>query len=200
MKKTLLSGLLLLLVVACSTPSNLTKSKGHYYRFHYFLKEPIVDSSLVYNDDTLSIAFSINESQINFTIKNKLNDPIRIKWDDASLVINGETKKIIHKGIKYVDRNTSMPSSLIPGKAIWDDLVVPSDNIYYKEGYYGTYSSTPGSWQTKPLFPNQDLGNETLASGILLMKPEFSFFLPLQILSKDKYMSFTFKAKKVEQI
>ncbi len=51
----------------------------------------------------------------------------------------------MHAGVKYIDRNSSQPASIIPKGASLSDIIQPTDNIYYASGQYG-------GWRANNLF------------------------------------------------
>ena len=53
----------------------------------------------------------------------------------------------MHQGVKFADRSASMPPTSIVHGATLDDLVAPSSNVYWREGY----GSEGGNWASKPL-------------------------------------------------
>ena len=71
-------------------------------------------------------------------IENKSNYSIKIPWDDVAYISSsGQTGRVMHSGVKYIDRNNSQPASVIPKSASLSDIVIPNDNIYYVSGQYG---------------------------------------------------------------
>ena len=68
-------------------------------------------------------------------IENKSNYSIKIQWDDVAYISSsGQTGRVMHSGVKYIDRNNSQPASVIPKSASLSDIVIPNDNIYYVSG------------------------------------------------------------------
>src|SRR5690242_21732037 len=97
----------------------------------------------------------------------------------------------MHSGVKYIDRNNSYPSSTILPNTRLDDLVIPTDNVYYSEGYFGQYFSSPGSWQTSnlllPIGKKKDLSEKMIGQIITL-------YLPIQDMNK-RNIGYTFQFK-----
>lgn len=167
--------------------------------YKYEMVSPKLSSLLFFEDSSISASFIISSNEIDFTLKNKLNDPIKLIWDEASMVVIGSSEKVMHKGVKYIDRNSSMPASTILPNSNLDDLVVPTGNIYYKEGYYGTYYSSAGGWQTKPLL----LSTLNLPKDSSLIGPlnnqVITLYLPISDM-QNKRIGYTFKFKVSEVI
>lgn len=100
-----------------------------------------------YEDDFIDIVWYVGQKQFNFVLKNKSNHTIKINWDDISYVdIKGNTGRVMHSGVKYIDRNASQPASSVPKGASLSDILLPVDNVYYVNGQYG-------GWREKLLIP-----------------------------------------------
>jgi len=60
--------------------------------YTYKLVEPIESNSLSMENDTMKISFSMapkKVKKINFHLENKLNTPMKVIWDDASVSVMG---------------------------------------------------------------------------------------------------------------
>lgn len=111
-----------------------------------------------YEDDYIDIVWYVGLTQLNFELKNKSNHTIKINWDDVSFVdINGQTGRVMHSGVKYVDRNNSQPATTIPKNAKISDLIMPTENVYFVSGSYG-------GWREKNLIPSFYKTQEALNS------------------------------------
>jgi hypothetical protein len=160
---------------------------GNTYKYNYSLVKPTSDPLLNFEDENIKAKFTITSDEIGFVLQNKRTDPIRINWDDASLVLDGKVEKVMHKGVKYTERNNSMPATTIPGSATLDDLVLPTSNVSLN-----TISSI--SWSTQPLFPAMDYNNshnkEMIKSNA---GKEFTLYLPVKdVNGKEFGYSFVF--------
>ena len=114
--------------------------------------KPEPDNKYVYEDGLFPGIFYVTDSRINFTLTNKTDHSIKIVWDEAAFIdLDGQSGRVAHTGVKYVDRNASQPPSVIPGRTSLTDFVLPTDRVYYREGYYGRYYSSPGGWEELPL-------------------------------------------------
>ena len=100
-----------------------------------------------YEDDYIDIAWFVASKEFHFELRNKSGHTIKINWDDISYVdISGSVGRVMHSGVKYVDRNNSQPSTTIPKNASISDILLPTDNVYYVSGQYG-------GWFEKYLIP-----------------------------------------------
>lgn len=114
--------------------------------------KPESDNKYSYEDGLFSGIFYASDSRINFSITNKTDHSIKIVWDEAAFIeTSGQSGRLAHAGVKYVDRNASQPPSVIPAHGTLTDFVLPTDRVYYREGYYGQYYSNPGGWEEMSL-------------------------------------------------
>lgn len=143
-----------------------------------------------YEDELIKIVWLPLSTQFAFTLENKSDNSIKIIWDEAVYVDeNGSSGRVMHSGVKYVDRSNPQPPTVVVKKAKVDDMVVPTDNIYYISGQYG-------GWQTKPLFPNRATTQEELNT--LTQKyvgKTVKILLPLQIQETVNEYIFSFKVE-----
>lgn len=103
-----------------------------------------------YEDDYIDIVWYVGMKQFYFTLRNKSNHSLKINWDDISYVdYTGSTGRVMHSGVKYTDRNNSQPSSTIPKGASLEDILLPTENVYYTS----PTKYTTGGWNEKYLIP-----------------------------------------------
>ena len=101
-----------------------------------------------FEDGMLKIVWLPTSSQFGFLLKNKTSHSIKVIWDDAGYVDeSGMSKRVLHKGVKYADRNNPQPPTIVVRGAIISDIVFPTDNVEYVSGRYG-------HWKEVPLPPN----------------------------------------------
>lgn len=143
-----------------------------------------------YEDELIKIVWLPLSTQFAFTLENKSDHSIKIIWDEAVYVDeNGSSGRVMHSGVKYIDRSNPQPPTVVVKKAKIDDMVVPTDNIYYISGQYG-------GWRTKPLFPNSATTQEELNT--LTQKyigKTVKILLPLQIQETVNEYIFSFKVE-----
>lgn len=143
-----------------------------------------------YEDDMIKIVWLPLSTQFGFTMHNKTEHSIKIVWDEAVFVdVNGSSGRIMHAGVKYIDRNNPQPPTVVVKNANIEDIVVPTDNVYYLRGQYG-------GWVTNPIFPNKANTQEelnTLAKQYI--GKEVKVLLPLEIQGTINEYIFTFKVE-----
>lgn len=128
-----------------------------------------------FEDDYIDIVWYVSKDRFNFELKNKTNHTIKINWDEVTFVdFNGEAKRVIHQGVKYVDRNAAQPSSTIPRGTRVNDFLVPSENIYY-HNYYA-------QWTQRNIIPVESDSEEKLRNTANMYKGKrMSIMMPLKI-------------------
>jgi hypothetical protein len=139
--------LLLLLVLAAGLSSCV--SFAPYVEIKAVMVKPMFSQKLVFEDDDIGVSFAIAQTGLSFVLINKSNRSVKLIWDDVSMVKNGEAKKTMHKGVKYIDAEKTQPSINIPPGATIDEIVFPSENAFFVGGQYG-------GWTSRPIFTAKD--------------------------------------------
>jgi len=191
MKKIL--GVLVLAAVTLTGCISIAQLRGNTYSYSHKLTGDNITDNL-YEDNDLKISFSVGTKEIDFEIYNKTDKSIKIIWDETSFIPYGEGKKVMHKGVKYVDRNAAQVPTTIPSKTSWSDMVVPTDNVYYKQGYYSQYVSNPGGWETTDLWLTADFNKpETEAVVMKLKGLKYRLLMPMEVNGIKKEYTFNFE-------
>lgn len=114
-----------------------------------------------FEDDLVKIAWLATSSSLSFMMENKTDHSIKIIWDEAAFVDNkGISQRIMHSGVKYTDRNASQPPTIIVRKGRIEDIIVPTNNVYFDEGYYSKYYTRKAEWKEKPFFESLQYGGD----------------------------------------
>lgn len=154
MKKTIsILFLLLLLLNSCSNFLGIYKFNLSEVERKDKLSnsEPITSSfqkndSLVFENNQLKIVWFPSTSDFRFILTNKSTNNMKIIWDESVYVnTDGFCRMVMHQGTRFIDKNiTQKPSVIVKGGKI-EDLILPTENVYFVNGQYG-------GWQTMPLF------------------------------------------------
>ena len=121
-----------------------------------------------YEDDYINIVWYTDSKYFYFDLTNKSKYTIKINWDDISYVdYNGKVGRVMHSGIKYIERTNSQPSSTIPKRACLSEVLIPTKNIYFNKMLFG------GSWEENNLIPSNHKDDEAKFVGktITIMMP-----------------------------
>ena len=145
-----------------------------------------------YEDDYIDIVWYVGSKQFNFSLKNKSGHTLKINWDDVSFVdVNGQVGRVMHSGVKYADRNSSQPATTVPKGASINDLLLPTDNVYYVSGQYG-------GWRMAYLVPCVYKTPEAFNSGASsLVGKTMTVMMPIMIENVQNDYTFTFNIDKL---
>jgi len=211
MKRTKLAfkfSFLILVTIGFTGCFSYTAMLGTTYKYDYAMikkddstSKTDTTQNMNFEDDKILANFNVGDKQISFTIKNKTDNVLKIIWDEAAIVQFGTSHKVMHSGVKYIDRNSSQPPTAIPPQASIDDIVLPADNVYYREGSYSTYYSNPGGWEEHDLFPKNDLNKPEIKETIMNLSGQtFSVYLPIQYQEKTLDYTFNFVITRVSPL
>jgi hypothetical protein len=119
---------------------------------------------------------------VAFTLLNKTDNPIKVDWNQVSFVDDsGSAHKVIHQGIRLIQRDEPMVATTVPPGAKVSDYMYPSDLVL----------RLGGDWVTPPLLPK---GERAAA----MRGKKLSVFLPLEINGAAKNYSFESVIKDVQ--
>ena len=143
-------------------------------------------SKYSYEDDYIRISWLVSNKQFDFRLYNKTEHSIKIIWDDAAYVdLNGSAMRVIHKGVKFVEKNNPQPPTVIASGSYVDELVLPAENVYMNNVYAG--------WQTDALVPMYSRNKELLLSTAQsYIGKQLKVILPIQIEDITNDYEFTF--------
>ena len=162
-------------------------------RYVFTLVKPAKSKQLRYQDSAISVSFSVEQSQISFTLRNRTSSPLKLDWSQVSYVdCSGKAHKVMHSGVRYVERNSAQPPTVIPPGANIDDLIAPSDYVSEtSKDLSSGMREVVGYWQHDALFPG---GRDAVS----YKGKTFSVFMPLYVKGKLKNYMFTFKIADVQ--
>jgi len=168
-------------------PANVKERFGE----HQILKTEEKGYKYLYEDEMIKILWLPTSKKIGFFIENKTDHSIRLIWDEAAYVdTDGETHKVIHAGVRYINRDAPQAPSVIVRHGILSDIIYPSDYIYYADG-----------WHERPLFTDSQMGGnpmELLEAGKQYIGKTIQVLLPLEIEGVTNDYIFIFKINNVE--
>lgn len=134
-----------------------------------------------YTDSLINIEFSYDDKSIPFELTNKGKKSVRVIWNEAAYIdYNNTSGKVMHVGIKYIDRSNDQPPTLIIGGSKISDLATPTENVFYSSGTYG-------GWRKNDLFPSPRKNDEKILVGKTV-----KLLLPIQVEGKQLDYVFTF--------
>ena len=190
-------------LIRVERPANVKKRYGN--------TETIIpsDSALFdFEDSLISALIWLGPEDVNFKITNKSEQTMKLIWDDAAFIESDNTAtRVMHAGVKFSERNGSMPASIIPRRGKLDDMATPTNRISWREGY----GSISGDWHNSGIFsPLVDV-IEGDASGVPLapidafyteakkhLGEKVGLIVPLEIEGVKNEYTFWFQVKKVD--
>ena len=108
---------------------------------------------------------------------------MKIPWDDIVYVdVDGDTKRVMHSGVKYTDRNASQPASIVPKNASISDVLLPTDNV--------SYNSSLG-WTEGYLFPRYTKQEDAANSKVLGKNIRVTFPIIIQDVQNEYTFEFS---------
>jgi hypothetical protein len=154
------------------------------------------DLSSLYEDEQVKFLFVISRTDVNFVLTNKTDKNIKLIWDETVFIDNsGTSHKVFHNGIKFNEKENSLPPSIIIKGGNLVDIIAPSDYAFFESGRYG-------GWRQLPIIPElQDKGYEDEAEAFRnyveskdIMKPNlFKVLITLEIDNSKKSYLFSFR-------
>ncbi|MGO9482716.1 MAG: hypothetical protein ACLP05_13180 [Candidatus Kryptoniota bacterium] len=155
-------------------------ASGHFFSYETTPRE---GTAIELNNDTLKIEAILIPERIKFEIKNLWSSPIKIFWDDATIVVGGQSSKIVHSGIRYGDFEKSMAPTIVPPSATYSDEVVQPDR---------EVAFSDGSWLHVGVLPKYDQGHpEWIKYNLALQGDSLLFYLPIQIEGVEHFYKFS---------
>lgn len=203
--KILLSVLLVIILSSCFGPrlvynvglSNVeapADAKKQYGETKIVTLDDKGKNSYKYEDDYIEISWFVYSSQFSFTLKNKSDYSIKIPWDDVTYINTaGSVSRVMHEGVKYIDRYNSQPASVVPKGASLSDIIQPTENVYFISGQYG-------GWRTANLFSfNINKSNLEVSKAIYINKT-VRILLPILIEDVRNEYVFEFKIEDIKLV
>jgi hypothetical protein len=182
--KTLIKRLTFLLAVSLPgcMPNGLTREvflrynagideKGTEYQYTYRMTKPIESDSFKYSERNVDFNLYITSKSIGFTIQNKSEGSVELLWDKCAMVIDGNTDKVFHVGVKYQDRAISQPPAIIPPMSRLTDEMFPISYVT-DVNPYGALKQSLGfggrafEWNSYDIFFTHDADNDSLKEAI----------------------------------
>ncbi len=148
-----------------------------------------ISSDMIYKDELFDIVWVINRNKINFTLKNNASSSIKVLWDDMAFVgITGESHRLIHKGIKYSEKEKEQAPSIVARNTELHDILIPADNLHYKK--------STENWEAYPFIADTTYSPEDEAS----QRPDgtkIQVLLPIIVNEKRYEYLFVFEITKI---
>ena len=107
---------------------------------------------------------------VGIELTNKANEPIKIVWDDISLIIDGQAHRVIHAGVRLVEKETPQATTIVPPGASITDVITPVDNIHL----------LTDTWAYDALIERSSTGKHTIRVYFVYILNEETFHIDTQ--------------------
>lgn len=176
------------------SPEVAKKQIGEVKIENYKVKKTAMCS---FEDDFIDVHWQVTATTFDFRLKNKSGKLIKINWDDASYVdIKGNVGRVMHNGVRYIVRNESQPMITIPKGTTLSDLLLPTNNVYFKvEDKAGSFKS---SWKTQRLIPSTYKSLDAYYTSVdKYIGARMMVLLPMIVDDTQYYYTFVFEVKEL---
>lgn len=139
----------------------------------FIMTSPQKSSDLTYETKNLKIVFTLTEisydrklvrkwrgldqtsDELGFLLYNKSKKPIKIIWDESSIVsTNGTSDRIIHTGVKFINIDRDQPPSIIPPGAKQRHVIAQASKVSWIDreweikgnGFFKKHSNNKYFW------------------------------------------------------
>lgn len=139
--KLLLLVPVVLLVVGCTSISFdislekvdlLNPTKTEYIQINH------QGNQYIFNDDNIIIKWVLSNEIFAFDLTNKTSNTMEIVWDKSAYIdFDGKNHRVIHEGIKYIDKEQPQVNTIIVSNSSIQDQIFPSDYIRWISDKYG---------------------------------------------------------------
>lgn len=123
------------------------------------VKTSVIDGNK-YSDKNIDIEWFAERHTLPFKMKNKTNTSMKLIWDDMALKTYSSSSRVIHKGIKLVDKEKEQTNNVVSQSSNYSDLLMPTNDV--------KFNSSPAHWSAPyvfglaPLSPNDSKGIEDM--------------------------------------
>ena len=105
-------------------------------------------SRYAFEDGLIAVQIGVLHNGFRLKVRNKGDESMKLIWDETSFIdLDGTLSRVMHVGVKYADRNTSQPPTMIPAQQRLADDVFPSNRVWYRP----RSPRLPAGYQNGPL-------------------------------------------------
>lgn len=134
-----------------------------------------------FEDEMVEMVLFVDKKKISFSLLNKTKHSIKIVWDESVYIDqNGRRNRVMHQGVKYINKSQPQPPSIVARGATIEDVVIPADNVHL----------VGSSWRVYPLLPYSS-EDATDAKNLIGEKLQVLLALQIQGVVNEYIFSFT---------
>ncbi|HKW49293.1 MAG TPA: hypothetical protein VJN70_17695 [Gemmatimonadaceae bacterium] len=94
---------------------------------------PTDSSRYAFEDQLVAVRIGTLYNAIRINVRNKSEQSIKLIWDEASFIdVDGTLSRVMHIGVKYADRNSSQPPTMIPAQQRLADDIFPTNRVFFR--------------------------------------------------------------------
>ena len=150
------------------------------------MQSPVPAETAAYSDEDIDINFMVDDKSINFDLKNKTQNGIKLNYDEISYISpGGASLRVVSSNIRFSDRFAPQAPVVVPPGLLISETIIPAQNIFFR-----TYDMAYYGWDVVPLFPND---------AKTYLDKEFGLYFPLEIKGVKKEFMFKFKITSIEK-
>ncbi|HNX20860.1 MAG TPA: hypothetical protein PKG88_00715 [Bacteroidales bacterium] len=103
--------------------------------------EKFIVENTCYNDSLIELCIDLDKDNCYYilSVKNKSDYKIKILWDEAVIITNGNQSTIIHNGTKFIDKDKTQLPTVILGNTLIQEYFTVSNNVYWQTGRYAQW-------------------------------------------------------------
>jgi hypothetical protein len=103
--------------------------------------EKYIVENTCYNDSLIELCIDLDIDNCYYilSVKNKSEYKIKIVWDEAVIITNGNQSTILHNGTKFIDKEKTQLPTVILGKTSIKEFFTVSNNVYWQTGRYAQW-------------------------------------------------------------
>ncbi len=149
-------------------------------------------NAMVFEDNSIKVGFVFEQKMLSFGITNLTGKVTTIHWEQASLAIDNKSKRVLHMGILYRNRDQPQSPTTIPPHGNISDFVLPASNLYVTQR---------GNMEIIDLLPTRDMNKQQWQDLIFAHKnTEITFFLPVDFDGQKTNYLFKFRITDVRKL
>lgn len=181
----------ILVFAGCSAISKLKSAHGTKFRYSYALAAPISSTRLAFQDQDVSLLFKFDDAAIRFKLTNRSLTPLRIKWDEVTVVVQGRSYDVLNSRTIYrTSPSDGAKPTILPGGYVVD-MVLPSTNI--------TFNGK--QWVERDILPTTDRHSKAIGTKILgNVGSTVTLLLPIEFGDQVRRYNFDFKVTRVDTL
>ena len=86
-----------------------------------------------FEDGLIGLQIGVMHNAIRLRVQNRTDQSMKVIWDEASFIdLDGVLSRVMHIGVKYVDRNAAQPPTVIPAHQRLADDLFPTDRVWFR--------------------------------------------------------------------